>query len=52
MSESQNQWDFGELFSKEETRQVLTVSELTTRVKRELEIRIGQVWVEGEWKKG
>ena len=48
MSESQNQWDFGELFSKEETRQVLTVSELTTRVKRELENSIGQVWVEGE----
>ena len=48
MSESQNQWDFGELFPEEENRQVLTVSELTNRVKRELENSIGQVWVEGE----
>ena len=45
---SQSQWDFGELFSAEETRDVLTVSQLTTRVKRELENQIGQVWVEGE----
>jgi len=45
---SQSQWDFGELFPAEETCDVLTVSELTTRVKRELENRIGQVWVEGE----
>ena len=46
--DSQSQWDFGELFSEEETREVLTVSGLTTRVKRELENRIGQIWVEGE----
>ena len=46
--DSQSQWDFGELFPAEETRDVLTVSELTTRVKRELENQIGQVWVEGE----
>ena len=45
---SQSQWDFGELFSEQETRDVFTVSELTTRVKRELENQIGQVWVEGE----
>ena len=45
---SQSQWDFGELFPTEETRDVLTVSELTNRVKRELENQIGQVWVEGE----
>ena len=45
---SQSQWDFGELFPVEETRDVLTVSELTNRVKRELENQIGQVWVEGE----
>ena len=45
---SQSQWDFGELFTAEETRDVLTVSELTTRVKRALETRIGLVWVEGE----
>ncbi len=46
--DNQSQWDFGELFSEEETREVLTVSGLTTRVKRELENRIGQIWVEGE----
>ncbi|MCH2379843.1 MAG: exodeoxyribonuclease VII large subunit, partial [Pedosphaera sp.] len=45
---SQSQWDFGELFPVEETREVLTVSQLTNRVKRELENRIGLVWVEGE----
>jgi exodeoxyribonuclease VII large subunit len=46
--DSQSQWDFGELFTEEETRDVFTVSELTTRVKRTLENQIGQVWVEGE----
>jgi exodeoxyribonuclease VII large subunit len=46
--DSQSQWDFGELFAEEETRDVFTVSELTTRVKRALENQIGQVWVEGE----
>ncbi|MBT6451030.1 MAG: exodeoxyribonuclease VII large subunit [Verrucomicrobiales bacterium] len=45
---SQSKWDFGELFSEEETRDVFTVSDLTTRVKRTLENQIGQVWVEGE----
>jgi len=48
MPESQDQWDFGGVFPKEQTRQVLTVSGLTARVKSELETRIGQVWVEGE----
>ena len=46
--ESQSQWNFGELFAEEQTREVLTVSELTTRVKRTLEGRVGEVWVEGE----
>jgi exodeoxyribonuclease VII large subunit len=46
--DSQSQWDFGELFPEEETRDVFTVSELTSRVKRALENQIGQVWVEGE----
>ena len=46
--DSQSQWDFGELFAEKETRDVFTVSELTTRVKRALENQIGQVWVEGE----
>lgn len=46
--ETQSQWNFGELFPEEQTREVLTVSELTTRVKRTLESRVGEVWVEGE----
>ncbi|MDG1833718.1 MAG: exodeoxyribonuclease VII large subunit [Verrucomicrobiota bacterium] len=45
---SQSKWDFGELFAEEETRDVFTVSDLTSRVKRTLENQIGQVWVEGE----
>lgn len=48
MAESQNQWDFGELFSKEEARRVLSVSELTKKVKCQIEEGIGQIWVEGE----
>ena len=44
----QSQWDFGELFVPDETRDVLTVSELTSRVKGTLESEVGQVWVEGE----
>ena len=48
MADAQSQWDFGEMFRGEPTREVLTVSDLTTRVKRELENRIGQIWVEGE----
>ena len=45
---SQSKWDFGELFAEEETRDVFTVSDLTTRVKLTLENQIGQIWVEGE----
>lgn len=45
---AKSQWDFGELFSPEETRRVFSVSELTTRVKRLLEQQVGQVWVSGE----
>jgi exodeoxyribonuclease VII large subunit len=45
---TKSQWDFGELFPKEELRRVLTVSELTTQVKRLLEKSVGQVWVGGE----
>ena len=48
MAESQNQWDFGELFSKGEVRRVLSVSELTKKIKRQIEEVVGQVWVEGE----
>lgn len=43
-----NQWDFGELFSPEETRQVWSVGELTGKVKRALETELGTVWVSGE----
>lgn len=43
-----SQWDFGELFPTEATRRVLSVSELTTQVKRLLEKQIGSIWVNGE----
>lgn len=43
-----SQWDFGELFPTEQTRRVLSVSELTTQVKRLLEKQIGSLWVSGE----
>jgi exodeoxyribonuclease VII large subunit len=46
--QTKSQWDFGELFPPEATRRVLTVSELTARVKRLLEAQIGEVWVSGE----
>src|SRR2546430_14135153 len=46
--QSKSQWDFGELFPTEATRRVLTVSELTTQVKRLLEKEAGLVWVTGE----
>ncbi len=45
---TKSQWDFGELFPPEALRQVLTVGELTTSVKRLLEREIGQIWVTGE----
>ncbi len=45
---SKSQWDFGELFPTETTRKVLSVSELTTQVKRLLEKQVGSVWVTGE----
>ncbi len=47
-NKAKSQWDFGELFPKEETRKVLTVSELTGQVRRALEKQIGQIWVTGE----
>ena len=45
---TKSQWDFGELFPAETARRVLTVSELTTQLKRLLEKSIGLVWVTGE----
>jgi exodeoxyribonuclease VII large subunit len=43
-----SQWDFGELFSPEETRKVLSVGELTGKVRALLEKQIGSIWVSGE----
>jgi exodeoxyribonuclease VII large subunit len=62
MSKSKSQWDFGELFppspgsldatsptdSRSARRQVLSVSELTGRIRALLEKQIGQIWVSGE----
>ena len=45
---SKSQWDFGELFPAERPRPALTVSELTTQVKRLLENEVGRIWVTGE----
>src|SRR5262245_51208475 len=42
------QWDFGELFPREQTRQVLTVADLTSKIRKLLEGEIGEVWVTGE----
>lgn len=42
------QWDFGELFPAEPKRQVLSVWELTSNIKRLLEKQVGLVWVGGE----
>jgi exodeoxyribonuclease VII large subunit len=46
--QSKSQWDFGELFPTEATRKVLSVSELTGRIRALLEKQIGQTWVGGE----
>ncbi len=43
-----SQWDFGELFAPATLRQVLTVSELTAKVRGLLEQQIGHAWVTGE----
>jgi exodeoxyribonuclease VII large subunit len=44
-----SQWDFGgELFPKEATRRVFSVSELTADIRRVLERSLGQLWVSGE----
>jgi exodeoxyribonuclease VII large subunit len=44
----QSQWEFGELFPPEQMRRVLTISELTTLVRRLLEKELGDIWVTGE----
>jgi exodeoxyribonuclease VII large subunit len=43
-----SQWEFGELFPLEETRKVLSVTELTREIKRLLEKHVGEIWVTGE----
>ncbi len=48
MSKSKSQWNFGELFPTEELRKVLSVSELTSRIRTLLEKQVGLVWVSGE----
>lgn len=48
MPKAKTQWDFGELFPTEAVHRVLTVSELTTQVRRLLEKEIGLIWVTGE----
>ncbi|MEI6785548.1 MAG: exodeoxyribonuclease VII large subunit [Verrucomicrobiota bacterium] len=45
---TKSQWDFGELFPLEQTRQVLSVTELTRKIKRLLEQQVGENWVVGE----
>lgn len=45
---TKSQWQFGELFTPEQTRRVLTVSELTVQVKRLLNGQFGGLWVSGE----
>lgn len=45
---TKSQWDFGELFPREETRKILSVSELTWQIRALLEKSVGSVWVSGE----
>jgi exodeoxyribonuclease VII large subunit len=45
---AKSQWNFGELFSPEEMRKVLSVSELTGTIRALLEKQVGTVWVSGE----
>lgn len=45
---SNSGWDFGELFPAQSLRRVLSVSELTSKVKGLLEAQLGDVWVSGE----
>ncbi len=45
---AKSQWEFGELFPQEQSRQVLSVSQLTFQIRRLLEEEVGLVWVSGE----
>ena len=54
--QSKSQWDFGELFPREQpvaepappARTVFSVSELTARIRHTLETQVGSIWVTGE----
>src|SRR6185436_10049899 len=57
--QSKSQWDFGELFPREQpvaepaapaapARTVFSVSELTARIRHVLEAQVGSLWVTGE----
>ena len=48
MNTGKSQWDFGELFPAGQTRRVLSVSELTSTVRRLLEKEVGDIWITGE----
>jgi exodeoxyribonuclease VII large subunit len=43
-----SQWEFGELFPPQAMRPVLSVTELTLRIKGVLEREVGGIWVGGE----
>jgi exodeoxyribonuclease VII large subunit len=45
---AKSQWDFGELFPPQEVQKVISVSELTAKIRRLMEKEMGQVWVTGE----
>ena len=45
---AKSQWDFGELFPPQAIHKVLSVSELTLKIRRLVEKEVGQVWVTGE----
>jgi exodeoxyribonuclease VII large subunit len=46
--ETKSQWEFGELLSQPLGRQVLTVTQLTSKLRVLLEKQLGQIWVSGE----
>ena len=45
---TQSGWDFGELFPEKSLRTVVSVTELTLKIKGLLEAQFGEIWVSGE----
>src|SRR5512139_267799 len=45
---AKSQWEFGDLVREAESRKVLTVSQLTARIRRVLQEQFGSIWVRGE----